>query len=493
MDRWLRVGVVLLVLFAAVTRLPAPWRAEVTNDELHHLESWRNRYRSDDVYPLFRERVRASASLSEGSRARALEFYALGPLAQRALFVLVDPQPPLFPLCAEAIEATTLSSLSALRLPSLLASCLALGLAFLLGRELRGPPLGLWLATLAGAGAFVQLYAGIGRPYAWAHAGVIGIALAYVRDCRRPDDGSPWRLLVVALVVQSIQWLIWPVVGLFVLCAIARRRAQGGLRLLRWAWWYALLSCLLLVEMAVHLRNPTISAQSSRPSLGALLEQAARGSPFASLSGPSGWALIVGGLAFLVLLVLGAWRLRAEVETDRWVRLGLGLALCASLLTPLLVGSTQRFMVGYLTLPSLAAALGAAWLAGRRVAPAVCVVLGLLIGTAILRPLDPYEWFPRETQWSQIATKLQAEHGREPWATYPYFFANCLYRYRGDLPDPTHFDDPEAFREWLKAPHPAMWLVIHDRQRADVPELSEFEIRASFANDYRLLRLPERR
>lgn len=492
-NRWLRVGLVLLVLFAASTRLPAPWRADVTNDELHHLESWRNRYRTDDVYPLFRERIRRAAFLSESTRDRAERFYALGPLAQRSLLVLVDPQPPLFPLTAEVIEASTGSSLTALRLTSVCASCLALGFAFLLGRELRGPPLGLWLAALAGAGAYVQLYAGIGRPYAWTHAGVIGLALAYVQDCRRPAGDAPWRLLLTALVVQSIQWLVWPVVACFLLAALARRRASGWKRLLRWSWWYALLSCGLLVEMAVQLMNPTISAQSRRPSLAALFEQVSLGGPFASLTGPAGWTLTLGCLAFLALLALGAWRLRAEAEIARWARIGLGAALLASLLTPVLVGTSQRFMVCYLTLPSLVAGLGAAWLAGRRATLAACALLALLLGSALLRPLDPYAWYLRETRWSEVAARLEEERRDEPWGSFPYFFANCLYPYRTDLPEPIHFDEGESFRRWLESPHQATWLVIRTPKLGLLPAQTEYEVRGEFPNGYLLLRLSARK
>ena len=51
------VGMALAVLLTAYTRLPAPWRVGVTNDEMLHLESFRNHYRTDDIYPVFVRKV----------------------------------------------------------------------------------------------------------------------------------------------------------------------------------------------------------------------------------------------------------------------------------------------------------------------------------------------------------------------------------------------------------------------------------------------------
>ncbi|MGE0712590.1 MAG: hypothetical protein AB7N76_33320 [Planctomycetota bacterium] len=499
---WLRAGLVLLVLFGALTRLPAPWRMDVLNDELHHLESWRNRYRTDDVYPHFLRRVRAATFLSDATKQRVERFYASGPLAQRALIALVDPQPPLFPVAAELIEASTRSSLLALRLPSLVASLLAIALAFLLGRELRGPPLGLWMALLVAAGALVQLYAGIGRPYAWSHAALIGVALAFAHDARRVGAAareggelpSPGRLLAVALLAQTTQWLIWPVIGALLLAALLARRAAGPRRLLGWTWWYALGSLLLLGEMLVHLKNPTISGQSGAPSLATLWTQVALGGPFGALSGRApGWPTHLAGLAFALALGAGVaalWRDRAVAAP---LRLGLGLALAAALLSPVLAGSRDRFMVGYLVVPTLVAAWGLRWLLGRRALPAACLTLGALLLWSAARPLDPYAWFPRETRWSEVAGKLVAQRDGAPWTVWPYFFGDCLYPYRGDLPEPIHQDDPQAFRRWLAAPRPGTWLLIHARQRADFPELEQqSELRETFVNGYELRWLPAR-
>ena len=49
--------VIVLLAAGAATRVPMLWRIEPTNDELLHLESWRNRYWSNDQFPVFRERL----------------------------------------------------------------------------------------------------------------------------------------------------------------------------------------------------------------------------------------------------------------------------------------------------------------------------------------------------------------------------------------------------------------------------------------------------
>src|ERR1035437_702534 len=98
---WQWIPVVLLTLLALCTRLPAPWQMDVTNDEMHHLESWRNRYKSDDIYPLFLHKLEARENLSPVRLELIRKLYFSSSLVPHALLVLVDPQPPLFPTLAE--------------------------------------------------------------------------------------------------------------------------------------------------------------------------------------------------------------------------------------------------------------------------------------------------------------------------------------------------------------------------------------------------------
>src|SRR4051812_26184124 len=78
----------VIVAIALATRGAAPWRLPVMNDEMHHLESWRNRYRTDDIYPLFIKRLEQGNRLSPATLARVKRIYHSGSLAQRGLIVL---------------------------------------------------------------------------------------------------------------------------------------------------------------------------------------------------------------------------------------------------------------------------------------------------------------------------------------------------------------------------------------------------------------------
>ena len=77
---------ILLVLVAIsfLTRLPSPWRLDVINDEMHHLESWRNRYKSQDIYPLFLQKLELSGRLSPAKLNLLHKIYQSSPLIQRA-------------------------------------------------------------------------------------------------------------------------------------------------------------------------------------------------------------------------------------------------------------------------------------------------------------------------------------------------------------------------------------------------------------------------
>lgn len=58
-------GIAMLV---ALTFVPSAWRLDPIIDEMYHLESWRNRYGTDDPLPIFRVRLAASGALSDGQK-----------------------------------------------------------------------------------------------------------------------------------------------------------------------------------------------------------------------------------------------------------------------------------------------------------------------------------------------------------------------------------------------------------------------------------------
>lgn len=83
-----------ILAFAVLILAPAPWRAEVVNDEMLHLESWRNRYGTDDQFPIFIARLEQSAVLSAENFEKVKSVYDDFPWLQRALFLLPDGHPP---------------------------------------------------------------------------------------------------------------------------------------------------------------------------------------------------------------------------------------------------------------------------------------------------------------------------------------------------------------------------------------------------------------
>jgi hypothetical protein len=432
-------GVVIVVL-ALVTRLPAPWKLELINDEQHHLESWRNRYGTDDIYPLFLERLRVTGRLKGDRLALAERVYHSSPLVQRGLIVLVDPQPPLFPVMAEAVQATTDSSLVAIRIPSMLASLGAVALMFLIGRAIKGDVLGLWTAGFGTIGFLAQTMAGFGRPYAITQCAVLGTIYVFLRQRREPGS-TPAKLLLVALVTQCLQWMAWAVVGPLVLADLVLRYRNGASvrQLLKQTWWYFAISLVVLVEMAVQLQNPTISQQGGAHSIVQLWSHWCIASPFAHLTGVMGaLGLHVSGALSALLAVIGIGAIAAGAVA-RPGRVALLLTVAGGLFAAVFIGTREPFWMTYGVGPTLAAAVGADWLCrNRRVSGAVLAAVMLAFAPLVLaRPADPYVLvYYQDAPYSPIARTLRAEmKPGDVWMSWPYNVGNCLYRY-GPLPEP---------------------------------------------------------
>ena len=491
-------AIVLLVALVAYTRGTAPWGYQVINDEMHHLESWRNRYRTDDVYPLFVERVENSGLLKGSKLELFNRIYHSGALAQRGLLVLVDPQPPLYPAMQEIIEATTRSSLLAARLPSAIASALAVWFMYLLGGRLRDRTLGLWLAGMLAISHLAQTYAVVARPYAVAQCTLILVLYMFVRH-QRQTYASPWRLWLVALLAQSTQWMVWAIVGpLFVVEFVRRWRSGAGIALLlKQTWWYALLSVFLLCEMLIQLKNPTISGQAGTATSALVWSHFALGSPFASLDSLLGTTGVgVAGFILLAAMLCGVGAALPRLPKNAPLKAGLVLTLAVSLAAPLLIGSTERFMMTYAVVPVVVAGLGirrllgdGAWSAGS-----LAIVLALFGAIRLIQPEDPYQrihW--ADTDYRAVAQLIEAELGDGGlWCAHPHFKANCLYRY-GDLPEPVMPLNPGEFRAFLETlpreDGPA--LVFTKTKFADEePMLRDASQRWEYFNNYVVIRIP---
>ncbi len=232
-SRWLVVlALWSVVVLGVVPRVMAPAVMGNTIDEAHHhLQSWARAYGSDDVYPVFRARLEKGGLLP--GRLAALEPWALwvydaGPVAQRGLVVLTDPQPPLYPVVAELTQWVSGSSLGALRGWSVLFGVLSVGLAFMVGRGARDVATGAWFAALLGGAALSQWYSGIGRPYTFAQAMLLLSAWAFVAQAKQAGDVRRWRrLLGAGLLAQLGQWMVWPVVGVMLLGGLVGARLMA--------------------------------------------------------------------------------------------------------------------------------------------------------------------------------------------------------------------------------------------------------------------------
>jgi len=516
---WYLFALAILIALTGYTRLTAPWQVCLHTDEMHHLESWRNHYRTDDIYPMFIERVE-SRGLLKGERLELLKrVYASSPLVQRGLIVLVDPQPPLFPVMAEIVEAVTHSNLIAARMISVIASILAVLYMFKLGRALSDRTLGLWLASLMAIGTLTQIYAGLARPYALAQFGLIFCVYVFVRE-QQVEHASPWRLWLAALLAQCIQWIIWPIVGVLVIVELIRRlRAGTGiLRLVRQTWWYAALSVLMLPIMFIQLLNPTVVARAVRLPVLRIWSDFSLASPFAAAdSFLPAMPLSAGAIVSVVLGIFGLAAVLADADFFRSetgppvhggaptpalanpvVRWGLLLALGASWVVPFVVTSGMRFMMTLLLVPAVFSGIGAHWILRGRLTSCVGVaaVLVLFSVIRIARPLDPYDrylWL--ETDYRPIAARLQEELGPDViWCAYPYFRANCLYRF-GEFPEPLMpMSEDELVALVRSLPREDRAVVVFSR----APEIDSFRVfrqakdRWDYFNGFVLVKIPPR-
>lgn len=486
----------------------------VTNDEMRHLECWRNQYRTDDIFPLFLGKLERGGWLAGEKLELVRRVYDSGPLAQRGFLVLVDGHPPLFPVMAEIIEAVTHSNLGAARLPSALASLFAVFLMYRLGRTLVDPTLGLWFAALLTISVIAEVYAGIARPYALAQCATTLALLVFVRE-QQQSHRAPWRLWLTALFAQSLHWLTWALVGPLVVIELVRRlRAGQGIgSLFRQTWWYALISVSILGVLAVHLSNPGISEVGTHNRWFAIWTHFAIASPFAAIDhllsiGP--FALFSpAALALLFMALFGvgcvtADRQYREAAPDGAlalpvVRVGLLLFLLACAIAPIALFTGPRFMLIFVTGFIVFAGIGAHWLLRPRIVAQIGVAV-LLLAFGVLRvgwPANPYQLvFWNETDYRPIAAQLEEALGPgDEWCAYPYFWGDALYPY-GPLPAPVRLysdADFEAFLAGLPRAEGSTYILIKGRMAKGYRILRRAREQTEYFNDFVVLKIPPAR
>lgn len=453
MDRtvsWWWIPTVLLVGLAFFTRVPAPWQMDVTNDEMHHLESWRNRYKSDDVYPLFLQKLEAKESLSPARLELIRKLYHSSPLVPHAMLVLVDPQPPLYPTLAEITAKLSDSSLIALRLWSVAFSLLAIWVGYLTGREVAGRLCGLWLAILICIGAVTQYFAGIGRPYALTQLTLLLALWAFAR--RQKDQTTLPRFLGWCLLAQAVQWMAWAVVGPMVIVELLRRWRAGSTlpHLARQTWWYALVSVLLMMEMFIQARNPVVTRQGGLMPLWFVWASFAVTAPTGHLGSFGDTPLHAGGAVVAALGLVGAIvllrRRRQPVEAgiasqayEPWLHAGLVAAAAGGIFASIVVGVSVRFQVSYIT-PWLVLTAVGLWALIPRPRAALMTATAVLLAFGWLTFWHPQDPFTRiadyDVRWSEVAAVLK-QHQRPDgrWIGFAPSIACNLYRY-GPFPEP---------------------------------------------------------
>ncbi len=454
---WLRgLALGLLIVLALGTRLPAPWRTEVLGDEMLHLESWRNHYRTSDVMPLFRTRLERHPSIPAAWKSTLLHLYHTNPLFRRVPFLVGDPPSPAFNVVSETSEILSHSSLLALRLPSVVCSLLALLVAYAIGRELWDDALGLWVAALLALGPVAQIFAGIGRPHTLSQVALFGVILMFVREQRRGYE-SPWRFLLVCLLAQTTHWAGWAVIGPLVVSELVRRwisEVSLG-RLFRQSWWYALGSVVLLgiLKLFVLVTSAT-AANVGYPGARTLWGYLCITSPFGHLAGFGTVGLTLSGVMFIALVALGVhttFERDSRLREFRWPFLA---TLVSSAISACAMCAGTRHMLLYVPIPIVLAGIGARRLFGRPSASYAALVAVLAIGTllSLFYTEDPYRYvLTNDARYSAVARDLRARMAPgDTWVSLPYFLAMPLYREHA-FPEPAMPLNETEFHEFLQA------------------------------------------
>ncbi len=490
------IGIALLLIVTLFSRGPAPWRTEVLNDEMLHLRSWRNRYGTDSIFPIFMARLESLPPSS--MNRRLMRIYETGPVAQRGFIILVDGHPPLFPAAMESIAAATNSNLYAQRLVSTFASLASVVAAFLLGQKLRDDALGLCIATVFCISATCQYFAGSARPYATSELVILLAVLAFVDDSiRRPS--SPRRFLLFAFLAQSIQWFNWVPVGILVASALVRRRNAGmPMRVLvRQIAWYCAGSIALLFYMYLQTRNPTLSGRLRPRGLAEFWFDFTAASPLSHLGRFGSIGFTIAGALTIVLALGGVVSLLRDHPTaERYHAVGwplsIALAMCGAMM--LIAPTGVRFLVPFMVFPCIFAGVALRELGRTPHGAALLAILLLLsMGSlSVAAPVNPYARHFREDEpYSPFANALRANlQPGDIWIAFPYFFADPLFRY-AQLPPPLQPQSNAQMAEALAQTRPghSCFILTGGQIAAQFPQLRSARVILGSTDGMELLRV----
>lgn len=507
------ISTVVLSLAAIALRAPNMFNDQIVNDEMLHLESYRNRYRSNDIYPVFMEK--AENRLSSDQYATLEQWYQDSPLVQRGLLVLTDGHPPVWPVLAEVSEAATQSSITTIRMVSLVASLFAIWFMYRLGRATGDVWYGLWCATLLCVWYMAAMYGAIARPYALGQSVTILAIVTFVHEVRtRP--ASPWRFLGTALLAQLTGWQAWALLGPMVLWVLFSRIRRGQVKnILGHAIWYIPASIVLLAYMRVQMMNPTLAKQGTAFDVSQWWRSLEIGGPFAQPGGMTHAGFTAGSIAFLVAVATGVAVLfccpsRVIPSNEKesgdvksfaifWRKLLLAL-LIIGLVMSLTYSRNTRFLM-ILLLPGLLFAgygLRIMLMTPARNAIAIIVLLSAFTALFYARPVNRFETlFTRDAEFREMGDWLMEnfDETTDSWIVHPGYLADALYRYQS-LPEPVRPTTEIDTRTELKkiVTKGTRYVVIHeDFLEESFPEYaarsSEFP-RQRYSNDTLIIAEP---
>ena len=450
----LRIAAVTLLLVTALaTRLHAPWQMDVTNDEMIHITNYHPEYENQRFLSWFNQFLMNHAHATDRSDIQRIdEVYNRSYLLQRLQYIFIkDAHPPLFNIFAELVNCAPGHKLLIMRLSAMIASLLFILLLYLAGREYAGHVLGLWVSGFATVSVIFRLYSGLGRPYAFAQMLLAFVLLSFLRY-KRTQSVTLRPFLLVALLAQSTDWMLWPVIGPMILVAgYERYRATGSIkRIINESWWYALISCALLVLFGLQTRIPNIASQLAEahgqmPDWWSL----AAATPVAELGNLFGLSIAAIAVAFFfVLCAIGLVTIAANSERPRPERYALTAAMLAGVIVIFAVLPSTRYYIIPMTILTFSAGVAINVLLGRREISefAFSAMMATTLVIFLVKPENPYSrFFFDDTPYSLIAKRLSAEmKPGDIWFSEPYFIANNLYLYGAPSPLVPVQDDYDA-------------------------------------------------
>jgi hypothetical protein len=436
-------GLVLILIGALV--VPAPWRLPAaTNDEMLHLKSWRNRYGTNDVFPIGRLKISKATNIPPAIKQIALRIYDSGPIGQRLFIVMQDCHPSLWPITAEIIASVTDSSLLAIRLVSTICFAITLFFVYQIGKSIHDHSVGLFAAVAWCLSHLAIEYAGTARMYAPAMAALAFFVYAFLNTDPLEDRGFR-RLALIAILPISLEWFTWPTVYLALASAVfSRLRVTRTLpvtvKTLRSLVPFMLVSAVFLGYYLILAKfHPSASPEWSE----------GRG-PHPAYEHFVDFFARVGLLSFLNVVydrdvpiaiangVINLIGFAAFIFSNRPSRFQVVaiLGAVAGLLLPLAIRMLARHYMLALFLPLTTGVVGLGLLIPRRVRLPLAIGLAL-VGIGIASSQERF--FGRDNplyEYPRIARALREHLSSETlWIAFPYQLAMCVYRYE-PLPEP---------------------------------------------------------